>query len=102
MARITPVTAWTTNVVISAEPSVCSHEMSRGTLRNSRYLCSETSPERSSTQSSGTSTSSLGCGMGGDAMLGLLARGRRIEEREHALHGLARLLPGVGHVHLAV
>ncbi len=63
------MTAWMMNVVSRQEPSVCSHEMSLGTFRNSRYLLRETSPERSSTQSSGTSTTSFGDGRVGVAML---------------------------------
>jgi hypothetical protein len=46
MARITPVTAWTMNAVSAAEPSVCPHEMSCGTLRKRKYLTPPTSPER--------------------------------------------------------
>src|SRR5213595_19695 len=97
MARITPVIAWTMNVVSSAEPSVWSHEMSRGTLRNSRYSPTETSPDRSSTQSTGAFATSPALGM--VEAIALLPGNRRIEEREEALHRLARILPLGGHDH---
>src|SRR5580765_6061072 len=53
MARITPVTSWTRNAVSVAEPSVCHQLVSPGTLRKRKYLTPPTSPERSSSQSSG-------------------------------------------------
>jgi hypothetical protein len=41
------------NAVSAAEPSVCAQLMSRGTFRKRNHFVYPTSPERSSTQSSG-------------------------------------------------
>ena len=48
--------AWTRKAVSVAEPSVCHQLVSRGTLRKRKYLTPPTSPERSSSQSSGSMT----------------------------------------------
>ena len=40
------MTAWTMNAVSAAEPRVCPHEMSCGTLRKRKYLTPPMSPER--------------------------------------------------------
>ena len=45
--------AWTRKAVSVAEPSVCAQPLSPGTLRKRKYLVAPTSPDRSSSQSSG-------------------------------------------------
>ena len=61
--------------VISAEPSVCSQEMSFGTLRNSMNLPNEIAPERSSTQSTGIIAISFGGGNNVDIVSSCLRPG---------------------------
>ena len=60
------MTNWTMNAVSVAEPSVWNQFVSRGTLRKRKYLIAPTSPDRSSSQSSGiiTSSASRWCAFG--------------------------------------
>jgi hypothetical protein len=60
-ARITPVTAWTMKAVSVAEPSVWNQFVSLGTFRKRKYRTPPTRPERSSSQSRGTTTSCSAC-----------------------------------------